>query len=161
MHRTDGPIRIDPPAGTPTPAVGPSTPPPSRDAHRAALVRRRRRRAIYSLLAIAFVLLLGTAGFQALTGSGWVNAFYFESMLATGQGPPSPLTTDTAKLFASAMAFLSVGTVVTTLFLNLGPWLLRLWREGIETAEREIERLEHRPGAHAPPGAESERARVR
>ena len=63
-------------------------------------------------------------------------------MLATGQGPPFSLTTDGAKLFASAMAFLSVGTVITTLVLNLGPIFGRLWREGLEAAEREVHRWE-------------------
>lgn len=78
-----------------------------------------------------------------LTGSSWVDSFYFESMLATGQGPPFPLNTDGAKLFASFMAFLSVGTVLTTVIINLGPILAQLWREGIQEAERDLRMVEH------------------
>jgi hypothetical protein len=108
------------------------------------LTHRRNRRAVISLLALAVVLLIGTIGFHIVTGAGTITSFYFESMLATGQGPPSNLilTTSTAELFASGMAFLSVGTVVTTLFLNLGPIFARLWREGVELAEREVRKLE-------------------
>jgi hypothetical protein len=100
------------------------------------------RRAIISLLALAVVLAIGTAGFHYVAGTNAVNSFYFESMLATGQGPPFPLTSNAAKLFAAGMAFLSVGTVVTTLIFNLGPIVARLWREGVELAERELRKLE-------------------
>jgi|GEM_PF-1601680 len=107
------------------------------------LGRKRRRRAAYSFVAVGIVLALGTAGFFMLTGSSWVDSFYFESMLATGQGPPFPLNTDGAKLFASFMAFLSVGTVLTTVIINLGPILAQLWREGIQEAERDLRMVEH------------------
>ena len=107
-----------------------------------SLVRRRRRRVVYSLVAIALVLAIGTVGFYALTGAGWIDAFYFESMLATGQGPPFALSSSGAKLFASLMAFISVGTVLTSLIVNLGPMLGRLWREGIAEAEHEIHKFE-------------------
>lgn len=115
---------------------------PSSVAHRAAMLARWRRRVAYSLLAIGVVLAIGTAGFYALTGTGWVNSFYFECMLATGQGPPFALVSSGSKLFASFMAFVSVGTVVSTLILNLGPVVGRLWREGIEEGEREFRRVE-------------------
>ncbi len=111
------------------------------------IVRRRHRRIAYSLIAIGIVLVLGTIGFAGLTGTGWVNSFYFECMLATGQGPPFALTTTAGKLFASLMAFISIGTVLTTLVVNLGPVFGRLWREGIEEAEHEIRRLEREMSA--------------
>lgn len=109
---------------------------------RRELRRRRNRRAIISLGALAVVLAIGTIGFHTVSGTGAVESFYFESMLATGQGPPSFFSSVSAELFASVMAFLSVGTVVTTLILNLGPLLARYWREGIELAEREARKLE-------------------
>ncbi len=118
------------------PARTPPAPP------RLAGVSRRQRRVAYSLVAIGFVLVLGTVGFYVLTGTGWIDSFYFESMLATGQGPPFTLISSGAKLFASFMAFVSVGTVVSTLIVNLGPIVGHLWREGIEEAEREIRRAE-------------------
>ncbi|MFY9717617.1 MAG: hypothetical protein WAK40_06770 [Thermoplasmata archaeon] len=109
---------------------------------RRELRHRRNRRATISLGALGVVLVIGTIGFHAVSGTGAVESFYFESMLATGQGPPLFLTSATAQLFASGMAFLSVGTVVTALILNLGPMLARLWREGVELAEKEIRKFE-------------------
>ena len=72
----------------------------------------------------------------------YVNAVYFESMLATGQGPPLTLTTDAGKIFASIMAFISVGSVITTLVFTLGPILTMMWREGIDRAELEVRKIE-------------------
>lgn len=120
--------------------TAPSHSPPT--AVPSAATIRRRRRILMSLAAIGLVLLVGTLGFYELTGTGWINSFYFESMLATGQGPPFALTSSGAKLFASFMAFVSVVTVITTLVVNLGPIVGRLWREGIEDAERRLRQLE-------------------
>lgn len=108
------------------------------------LADRRRRRVGYSFIAIGVVLVVGTLGFYALTSAGWIDAFYFECMLATGQGPPFPLTTNGSKLFASLMAFVSVGTVLTTLLVNLAPFIARVWREAIEESERELRKFEHK-----------------
>lgn len=102
----------------------------------------RRRRVFYSISAIAVVMVVGVIGFHQLEGMDWVNAIYFESMLATGQGPPLTLNTDAGKLFASAMGFISFGTVLTGLLVTLVPILSQLWREGLERAERDVKALE-------------------
>ncbi len=100
------------------------------------------RRVTYGLSGIALVMVVGAVGFHLIEGMNWVNAVYFESMLATGQGPPLQLNTDAGKIFASVMAFVSVGSVITTLVFTLGPLLTMVWREGIERAEREARELE-------------------
>ena len=102
----------------------------------------RRRRVFYSISAITLVMVVGIVGFHQLEGMDWVNAIYFESMLATGQGPPLALNTDAGKLFASAMGFISFGTVLTGLLVTLVPILSQLWREGLERAERDVKELE-------------------
>ena len=102
----------------------------------------RKRRVFYAVSLILSVMFVGTVGFHEIEGMGWVNALYFESMLATGQGPPVQLTTDVGKLFASAMAFLSVGSVITALVVTLIPIISQLWREGWEAAERDAKLLE-------------------
>jgi len=101
-----------------------------------------RRRVFFSLSGIATVMVVGTVGFHQIEGMNWVNAVYFESMLATGQGPPLQLLTNTGKLFASVMAFVSVGTVFTSLVVTLVPIISQLWREGWERAERDAKALE-------------------
>lgn len=102
----------------------------------------RRRRLFYSVSAITLVMVIGIVGFHQIEGMDWVNAIYFESMLATGQGPPLALNTDAGKLFASAMGFVSFGTVLTGLLVTLVPILSQLWREGLERAERDVKTLE-------------------
>ena len=100
------------------------------------------RRVIYAVSGIVAVMIIGTVGFHLIAGMDYVDAVYFESMLATGQGPPLPLTTDAGKLFASVMAFVSVGSVITTLIFTIGPLLALTWREGIERAEKGARKLE-------------------
>lgn len=102
----------------------------------------RRRRVFYALSGIAAVMVGGTIGFHEIEGMNWVNAVYFESMLATGQGPPIQLVTSAGKIFASVMAFVSVGSVITALVVTLIPLISQLWREGLETAERDVKVLE-------------------
>lgn len=102
----------------------------------------RKRRVFYAFSGIAAVMVVGTVGFHQMEGMSWVNAVYFESMLATGQGPPIQLTTDAGKVFASVMAFVSVGSVITALVVTLIPVLSQLWREGLERAERDVKELE-------------------
>ncbi len=134
----------------------PSNAPGGPRAEPSAGSRRPRRywhRVGASVGAIGLVLAIGTFGLHALASVSYLNAFYFESMLATGQGPPFPLTTGASKLFASAMAFVSVGSVVTGLVFVLGPLAGRLWREGIQKAEEEARRLERRwERSRDPPG---------
>jgi hypothetical protein len=102
----------------------------------------RRRRVFYAVSGIATVMIIGIIGFHLIEGMGWVNAIYFESMLATGQGPPLALNTDAGKLFASVMGFVSVGTVFTSLVVTLVPIISQLWREGLERAESDARALE-------------------
>ena len=97
-----------------------------------------RRRVFYAVSAILAVMVVGTVGLHWIEGMNWVNAVYFESMIATGQGPPISLETDAGKVFASVMAFVSVGSVITALILTLAPMVAQLWREGLEKAEREM-----------------------
>lgn len=101
-----------------------------------------RRRVVLSILLIAAVEAIGTIGLQAIQNPGWVNSFYFESMIATGQGPPFGLTSDTAKLFMSFMAFVSVGSVISVIVLNIAPVVIRLSREAIKEAEMGIRRFD-------------------
>jgi voltage-gated potassium channel len=102
----------------------------------------RKRREFYAISLIAVVMIVGTLGFRAIEGMNWVDAFYFESMLATGQGPPIQLTTDAGKIFASIMAFVSVGSVITSLVFTLVPIISQFWREGLERVEAEARTLE-------------------
>lgn len=101
------------------------------------------RRAIYAVLAVVAAEVVGSIGFHLIEGANWVDAFYFESMLATGQGPPFTLYTNAGKIFASIMGFVSVGSVLSAVIFVVGPIALRLWHESMQLAEKEARRIEH------------------
>ena len=88
------------------------------------------RRGLYSLLLVAIVVAIGTVGFHRIEGVSYLDAFYLTSMIATGQGPTQAPLTPAGKIFASIMAFFSIGIVVTALGFLLGPFLGQLWRIG-------------------------------
>ena len=100
-------------------------------------------RGIYCLVLTAGMLLFGTCGMRRLEGFSYLDAFYFTSMIATGQGVPPLITpvTSAGKLFSSLLAFVSVGTMVTTLGFVFGPFLGRLWKIGAIKFEEELETL--------------------
>ena len=95
-------------------------------------IRSHRRfidRAAYSLALVFSVLLVGTLGMHYLENYSYINAFYFVSMLATGEGPTTIPITAAGKLFASLIAFVSVGTVLFSLAFLFGPFMIGLFRE--------------------------------
>ncbi len=107
-------------------------------------LRRFRRRALYSVLLIVVVLAVGTLGIHYLEGWAYIDSFYFTTMLVTAEGPPNVPATDAGKIFASFMAFVGVGSVVTALVFILGPALAAIWRKSIGEVEKEIRVAEHK-----------------
>ncbi len=106
-------------------------------------------RAAYSLALIAAVVLVGTVAMHAIEGWSYLDSFYFTSFIATGQGPPGNLlpSSSLGKAFASVLAFVSVGTVITALLFLFGPFLGRVLRAGeekLEEVEKEVKSLEGR-----------------
>ncbi len=130
-----------PEASARPPAERPSAPPPAppRPGRRSRL-----RRALLAIGAVAAAEIIGTVGFHAIEGVSWINAFYFESMLATGQGPPFALVTSIGKVFASIMGFVSVGSTLSAVIFTLGPLLTRIWRNAVEDVEGHVRAFEHR-----------------
>ena len=101
------------------------------------------KRGLYCLLLVGFVLLLGTLGIHAIEGFGFIDSFYFTSMIATGQGPAPTIAPTTAlgKLFTSILAFVSAGAMIASLGFLFGPFLGKLWRVGVMKFEEELEHL--------------------
>jgi hypothetical protein len=98
---------------------------------------------VYALSGIGVVLFAGALGFHLVAGLDAVDSVYFESMLATGQGPPFSLTSDGAKIFASIMAFVSVGSVVSTLLFAVGPVVRQVWHNSVVYVEEEVQELKN------------------
>ena len=104
---------------TPNPAIGPSTNKPP-----------QRRRKFYHrfLLAfglsaglIGFSLVLGILGYHFIAGLKWVDALMNAAMILTGMGPVDVLSSDAAKLFASAYALFSGVVFITATGILLAP----------------------------------------
>lgn len=95
------------------------------------------KRAIYSIVLVASVLILGTLGFHYIEHYSYVDSFYFISMLATAQGPAYAPSSTLGKIFASVMAFISVGAVIFALAFIFGPFFGKLFKIGVRDFEKE------------------------
>ncbi len=100
-----------------------------------------KRRALYAFVLVGSVLLIGTLGFHFIEGYPYVSAFYFVSMLATAEGPVTTPVTAFGKIFASIIAFVSVGSVIFALGFIFGPFFVRLFRSEEEKLKKEGARL--------------------
>ena len=110
-----------------------------------------KRRALVSIVILAIVMAIGTVGMMFLERWDPVTSFYFMALLATAEGPAlSPLTV-AGKLFASLMAFVSIGAAISAITFTFGPLFGYALREGFAYVEKEEDklktRIEHREQA--------------
>ena len=104
------------------------------------------KRALYAAALIIFVMVLGTTGMHLFEKMSWMDAFYFMTMIATAQGSAFTPATDGGKIFASIMAFVSVGFVLTALTFLIGPLMGKLFKVGFEKYDDDMDKnkLKHR-----------------
>jgi hypothetical protein len=101
----------------------------SENRHRRALpmptrqefVRHMSRSILASSALIAISLGVGVLGYHVTARLDWVDALLNASMILTGMGPVSPLTTTGAKLFASAYALFSGVIFIASAGVAVGP----------------------------------------
>lgn len=103
-----------------------------------------KRRTLVSILVLATVMAVGTEGMVLLEGWSYVDAFYFMSLIATTQGPTRNPVTDAGKIFASGMAFIAVGAVISSIAFFFGPLFGTLLKEGMDYLEKEERRVKER-----------------
>jgi hypothetical protein len=89
-------------------------------------LRRVARHGGVSALIIMVSLGIGAAGYHVFAGLRWVDSLLNASMILTGMGPVSPLTTDAAKLFATFYALYSGIVFVTATGVFFAPFLHRV-----------------------------------
>ena len=97
---------------------------------------------------------IGTIGMVMIEGWDPVTSFYFMSLLATAEGPAEVPATVAGKVFASVMAFFSIGAAIAAITFTFGPLFGSVLREGIGYVEKEEDkikaRLEHKDRANPP-----------
>ncbi|TMI15977.1 hypothetical protein E6H35_01055 [Candidatus Bathyarchaeota archaeon] len=91
---------------------------------------------------------IGTIGMMVLEGWDSVTSFYFMSLLATAEGPAQAPVTVGGKIFASVMAFLSIGAAISAITFTFGPLFGSILKEGfayVEKGENKLKKeLEHK-----------------
>jgi hypothetical protein len=88
-----------------------------------------RRMALSALLAFGIVfgaLFAGILGYHLIAALGWIDAILNASMILTGMGPVDPMTTTSAKLFASAYALFSGVVFLSAVGIVLAPIFHRI-----------------------------------
>ena len=103
-----------------------------------------KKRAIFAIAILGLVMAIGTIGMMILEGWDLVTSFYFISLLATAEGPAQSPMTVGGKIFASFMAFLSIGAAITAITFTFGPLFGSILKEGFAYVEREEDKLKTR-----------------
>ena len=103
-----------------------------------------KRRALFSIVILAIVMAIGTIGMMFLEGWDSVTSFYFMALLATAEGPALSPVTVAGKLFASLMAFVSIGAAISAITFTFGPLFGYALREGFAYIEKEDDKLKTR-----------------
>jgi hypothetical protein len=117
-----------------------------------------RRRALYAIVILAIVMTIGTIGMMVLEGWDPVTSFYFMALLATAEGPAEAPVTVGGKIFASLMAFFSIGAAISAITLAFGPLFGSILKEGFAYVEKEENRLKARLERKEPrPASDAER----
>lgn len=101
-------------------------------------------RGLYCFGLVALVQTVGTLTLHALEKFSYMDAFYFTSMIATGQGPAPNVTPATAagKIFTCFLAYFSAGSMVASLGFLFGPFFGKLWHLGHIKLEEELQHLQ-------------------
>ncbi len=94
-------------------------------------------RTLHSVVILTLVIVIGTLGMHYLEDWSYVESFYFVSLIASTQGPTATPHTDAGKIFASILAFVSVGAALSAVAFIFGPLFGTLVKVGIDHAENQ------------------------
>jgi len=84
---------------------------------------------LMSLLLIAIAMLIGMMGYHYFEQMLWVDAFLNASMILSGMGPATTLTTNAGKLFAGFYALFSGLAFIAIFAILLSPFIHRIFRK--------------------------------
>ena len=103
-----------------------------------------KKRAFYAIVILGVVMAIGTIGMMLLEGWDAVTSFYFMSLLATAEGPAEGPATVAGKIFASIMAFFSIGAAISAITFTFGPLFGSVLKEGIAYVGKEEDKIKRR-----------------
>ncbi len=104
----------------------------------AAFAARLAANAALAAAMVAVSLAIGVVGYHVTADLPWVDALLNASMILTGMGPVDPLSSTTAKLFASAYAIFSGVAFLSIVAVLMAPIVRRfLHRFHLEIDERD------------------------
>lgn len=86
-----------------------------------AFLLRFARFFFYSVLLLGFSLAIGVTGYHLFADLSWLDSFYNASMILTGMGPVSDMTTNEGKLFSSFYALYSGIAFLSTVAVFFAP----------------------------------------
>lgn len=86
------------------------------------------RNSAISLLLIAVALYIGMLGYHQFEGMSWIDSFLNASMILSGMGPASNLTTVAGKIFAGCYALFSGLAFIAIVVIMLSPLIHRFFR---------------------------------
>ncbi|MFM6951818.1 MAG: hypothetical protein ACKOXR_01580 [Bacteroidota bacterium] len=82
---------------------------------------------VFGLLFIVVSLSIGAIGYRYYADLNWIDSYYNASMILTGMGPVAVLTTDNAKIFATAYSIYSGVAFLTAVGVMFAPLVHRLF----------------------------------
>ena len=94
-------------------------------APRAVFARRVATMALLAGALLAAALAVGVIGYRVLAHMRWIDALLNAAMILGGMGPVDPLSSDKAKLFASAYALFAGVVFLVSIGVLVSPLLHR------------------------------------
>lgn len=87
------------------------------------------RNAFIGCLLIVLALFIGMTGYHYFEKMPWIDAFLNASMILSGMGPASTMTTSLGKLFAGIYALFSGLAFVAIVVIIFSPMIHRFFRK--------------------------------
>lgn len=101
----------------------------SRPIHKGPIGRHLLRNSLISLLLTIIALGIGIWGYHFFEKMSWIDAFLNASMILSGMGPATDLTTFGGKAFAGCYALFSGLAFIAIVVIVLSPIIHRFFRK--------------------------------
>lgn len=87
------------------------------------------RNSLFGLVMTAVALFIGMSGYHYFEKMSWIDSFMNASMILSGMGPASAITTTPGKLFAGFYALFSGLAFIAIMVIMLSPVIHQFFRK--------------------------------